>query len=210
MTDKAKTDVEAQADPKTAERKYYTLDPDFSTDSAPVPKWLNIEEQTKGLRPDANKPFGGFQFSARPQFKFDRKGHRGPFEDATPMTLGIWFVSERLKTLFEQLDPEAFVFQKVDIDYSNFPEPGPDYWFCYIMRVLDCVDEEHSEIVYQPKITWKVYKGLIDLKMKPEIVGSAHAFRLKYASLRSIVDDLVVDALNQKHIRGFTFKPIQQ
>jgi len=212
MTDKAKTGVEAQADSKTAERKYYTLNPDFSTDSAPVPKWVNKEEQSKSLNLDpdnSNKPFHGFQFSEPPQIKFDRKGHRGPFEDATPMTLGIWFVSERLKTLFEQLDPEVFVFQKVDVDYSNFPEPGPNYWFCYIMRVLDCVDEEHSEIVYQPEITWKVYTGLIDIKMRPEVVGSVHAFRLKYASLKLIVDDLVVDTLKQNHIRGFAFKPIQ-
>ncbi|MGA7956225.1 MAG: DUF1629 domain-containing protein, partial [Xanthobacteraceae bacterium] len=78
------------------------------------------------------------------------------------------------------------------------------------MRVLDCVDEEHSTIGYQQSIEWKVYVRLIDVKMRPDVVGSAHAFRLKYASLTLIVDDIVVDTLKAEKIRGFSFEPIQK
>ena len=57
--------------------------------------------------------------------------------------------------------------------------------------------------------TGKAYP-LIDVKMRPDFVGSAHAFRLKYASLMLIVDDIVVDALKAEKIRGFSFEPIQK
>jgi hypothetical protein len=109
------------------------------------------------------------------------------------------------------LDSEAFIFRQVEVDYSNFPEPGPVRWFCYIMRTLDCVDEEHSVIRYQqdpPGI--KAYEALIDIKMKSELVASAHAFRLRYARSKLIVDDVIVDALNAEGIAGFRFKPIQK
>ena len=210
MTNEAKAGAQAQSVLAAGERKYYRLETDFSTDSAPYPEWVNKKEQSKSLRPEADKPFRGFQFFEPPRIKFDRKGRRGALDDARPMTLGIWLISDRLKKLFERLDPETFVFQKADVDYSNFPEPGPDYWFCYIMRVLDCVDEEHSAIGYQQNITWKVYIHLIDIKMRPDVVGSAHAFRLKYGSLMLIVDDIVVDALKAEKIRGFSFEPIQE
>ncbi|MFZ3224383.1 MAG: DUF1629 domain-containing protein, partial [Xanthobacteraceae bacterium] len=209
MTGELEAEAQSQRVSAAGERKYYRLEADFSTDSTPYPEWINKKEQSKGLRPEADKPFRGFQFSEPPRIKFDRKGRRGALDDARPMTLGIWLISDRLKKLFERLDPEAFVFQKADVDYSNFPEPGPDYWFCYIMRVLDCVDEEHSTIGYQQSIEWKVYVRLIDVKMRPDVVGSAHAFRLKYASLTLIVDDIVVDTLKAEKIAASVSSPFR-
>ena len=113
--------------------------------------------------------------------------------------------------LLQRLDPEAFVFQKVEVDYGNFPQGGPDFWFFEIVRVLDCVDEEHSQIVYQDNLPGiKNYRALIDVRMRSEIVGSAHAFRLKYAIGKLIVDDVIVAALNAEKIRGFEFEPVQK
>jgi hypothetical protein len=193
-------------------RKYYTLETDFTVaNTSPLRHWVNQKEQNAGLRSNADLPFGGYRFSEPPQIRFDRKGRRGVLLDADPITLGIWLVSDRLKRLLERLDPEAFVFQQVKVDYSNFPEPGPDYWFCYIMRVLDCVDEGHSVLRYYDKVPGvKHYQALIDVKMRPEVVGSAHAFRLKHAGLKSIIDDVIVDALKAEKIRGFRFEPIQK
>ena len=214
MTNEAKAGAQAQSVLAAGERKYYRLETDFSTDSAPYPEWVNKKEQSKSLNLDpnnSNKPFHGFQFSEPPRIKFDRKRRRGALDDTRPMTLGIWLISDRLKKLFERLDPEAFVFRKADVDYSNFPEPGPDYWFCYIMRVLDCVDEEQSILgCYDNVPGVKAYRALINVRMRPDVVGSAHAFRLKYASLMLIVDDIVVDALKAEKIRGFSFEPIQE
>jgi hypothetical protein len=193
-------------------RKYFILETDFSVaNTSPVRSWINEAEQMVGFYPDASKPFHGLTFTELPKIRFERKGRQGALRDAAPVTLGIWLISDRVRQMVEKLDPDAFVFQKVDVDYSNFPEPGPARWFCYIMRSLDCVDEERSVIRYQqdpPGI--KAYEALIDIKMKPEIVGSAHAFRLRYARSKLIVDDVIVDALNAERITGFKFKPIQK
>jgi hypothetical protein len=112
--------------------------------------------------------------------------------------------------LLEKLDPHAFVFQKVVVDYSNFPEPGPDYWLVYFRRMLDCVDEEHSVIVYQDGLPGiKNYLDLINVRMRPDIVGAAHAFRLLYADSTLVVDDIIVATLKAEQIQGFEFKPIK-
>jgi hypothetical protein len=115
--------------PPYGPRKYYVLGPDFSvTAKAPGHQWLNRAEQMAGFYPYPDQPFRGIRFSNPPQIRFDRKRGRTTLRDAAPFVLSSWLITDRLKTLLEQLDPEAFVFQKVAVDYSNFPEPGPDYW----------------------------------------------------------------------------------
>jgi len=194
------------------QRKYYSLEIDFSVaNKAPAHEWLNQEEQMRDFYPYPDRPFRGITFSEPPRIQFERKRGRVALRDAGPITLGIWLISDRLKQLLEHLDPDAFAFQKVDVDYSNFSEPGPDFWFVYIVRSLDCVDEEHSVINYQDDIPGiKNYLALIDVRMRPELVGSAHAFRLKHATSTLIVDDVIVAALKAQKIRGFKFEPIQK
>ncbi|CAL80514.1 conserved hypothetical protein [Bradyrhizobium sp. ORS 278] len=193
-------------------RKYFALKPDFNaTAKAPGHQWLNRTEQMVGFYPHPDQPFRGIRFSKPPRIRFDRKRGRTTLRDAAPFALSSWLITDRLKLLFERLDPEAFVFQKVEVDYSNFPEAGPDYWLVYFMRMLDCVDEEHSIIAYQDDLPGvKNYLGLIDVSMRPDIVGEAHAFRLIYADSTLIVDDIVVAALKAEQIQGFEFEPIQK
>ncbi|WP_420969190.1 imm11 family protein [Bradyrhizobium sp. B120] len=214
MTEESKKGPQNQGIPATSDRKYFTFATDFTQRSAPFAEWVNEEQQMEDFRPAPRKPFRGIgRFSQPPQIRFDRKGRRGAVLDAYPVTLGFWMVSDRLKALFERLDPDpqAFVFQLVEVDYSNFPEPGPGCWFCYFMRELDCVDEERSELTYYDNIpAIKAYRALVDVKMRPDVIGSAHAFRLKFADMQSIVDDLIVDVVTTEKIRGFAFTPIQK
>ncbi|WP_441516916.1 imm11 family protein [Bradyrhizobium sp. 2TAF24] len=193
-------------------RRHFSLEVDFNiANKKPVRQWVNEAAQSVGFRPDRSLPFRGYRFSEPPQIRYDRKGRRGAIPDADPITLGIWLISDRLKRLFERVDSAAFGFQRVVVDYSNFPEPGPDRWFCYITRVLDCVDEEHSVVRYQDHLTGiRAYAALIDVRMKPEVVGMAHAFRLKYADSKLIVDDVMVDAMSANDISGFEYQPIQK
>src|SRR4051794_17571044 len=175
----------------TGPRKYYALDFDFRVAGAsPMRDWVNKSEQMKGYYPDSRKPFCGLQFSEPPRIKFDRKGRRGALPDADMSGLSAtWLVSDRLKKLLERVDEEACVFQQATVDYSNFPEPGTGYWFCYFMRELDCVDEEHSVIRYFDNVPGvKAYEALLDVRMRSEVVGLAHAFRLKYDDSTVIVD----------------------
>jgi hypothetical protein len=192
------------------ERRYYELDADIGLTSAPLRIWVNEERLLEGYDPDANKPFRNIQFREPPKIAFDRKRRRGQVRDADTIMVGIWLVSDRLKALLERLDPEAFVFVQAEVDYSNLNEAGPALWFCDIIRMLDCVDEEHSIIRYQQGISWKNYLDLVDIKMRPEVVGSAHAFRLRLASLRQIVDDVFVEAIRKEMITGLLFTDIQR
>ena len=192
-------------------RKYFELDTDFDVVArAPTHDWVNEDEQFVGFYPYPDQPFRGVRFAEPPRVRFNRERGRTAFRDAAPVTLDIWLISDRLKRSFEQIDREAFVFQKVVADYAGFSEPGPDYWFVYIMRVLDCVDEANSVIRYQDDLPGvKNYVALVDVEMRPEIVGAAHAFRLTYGG-QLIVDDVIVAALKAEKIRGFEFKPIKK
>jgi hypothetical protein len=196
--------------PAPSERTYYQLDVNMGLSSSPWHVWLNEERLMKGFRPEPRKPFHGLIFSELPQISFDRKERPGPLRDAETIMLGIWLVSDRVKALFEHIDPKGFAFVQAEVDYSNFEEPGPGFWFCDIVRQLDCVDEQTSKIIYQEDISWTNYIRLIDVKMLPNAIGAAHAFRLKKQSLIQIVDDVTADAIKREDIKGFRFVTIQQ
>lgn len=192
-------------------RKYYSLEIDFNVaNKVQYPKWVNKTEQMKGFFARPDQAFRGLVFSEPPRFRFERKRANSRLLDAESITLGIWLVSDRVRVVFEKLDPEAFVFQKVEIDCGESSWPGPDFWLVDILRTLDCIDEERSVIRYQDTPGIKAYAALIDVRMRPEVVGTAHAFRLAYATTKLIVDDVIVAALKAEKIRGFEFEPIQR
>lgn len=195
---------------KMAERQYFQLKPDMSLAAKPWYVWVNEEEMRKGVSTDRNLPFGGLHMDPPPKFYFDKKVAPRKLRDAYIVHVGMWMVSERLRDLLKNIDSEAFVFSPVDIDYSNFDEPGPRFWLCDVVRFLDCVDERRSKIKYQEGIPMKNYLRLIDVTMDPEKIGEAHVFRLKYAVLKQIVDDVFVEYMVKEKIKGFSFLSIKQ
>ncbi len=192
------------------ERQYFALDSDMSLAAKPWYVWVNEDEMTEKWVPTRELPFGGLDVSVSIIMKFDKKKPIKSLRDAYIVHPSMWMVSERLRALLESIDPEAFVFAPIDMDYSNFDDPGPQFWLCDLIRFLDCVDEERSTIKYQEGIPMKNYIRLIDVEMKPEIIGDAHAFRLTHSPLKLIVDDVLVDALKKEKIRGFSFKPLKR
>jgi hypothetical protein len=204
----------SETDPKASnaakgERKYFQLTCDFAP-TAPLRTWANEKKLMEWFPGDSKLPFHGLQFSEPPKIAFDRKKRRGALLDAYPIPLSIWLVSDRLKSLLEELDPAAFVFVRAEVDYSNFDEPGPGYWFCDFVRMLDCIDDERSRVTYYEDAPFKAYRALIDVKMRPEVVGDAHAFRLTRADLTQVVDDVFVKAIKAHKIRGIRFIDIQK
>lgn len=195
--------------PGLDERRYYQLDVDMGLGGAPLRVWTNEKRLMEGFSPDPDKPFRGLVFSEPPKIAFDRRKQRGSLRDADTMMLGIWLVADRVKALFERIDPDGFAFARAEVDYSNFDAPGPEFWFCDIVRLLDCVDEEQSKLTYYNNVPFKAYKSLIDVKMRPEAVGLAHAFRLKKANLTQVVDDTIATSVKMEKIRGFRFVDIQ-
>ncbi|MDZ4379979.1 MAG: DUF1629 domain-containing protein [Parvibaculum sp.] len=191
-------------------RKYFLIRRDMDLEKTPLRVWVNEKLLRKDFPADHKLPFFGLKFPEPPRIRFDRKGRTRPLRDADDILLGIWLVSDRLKSLLERMDAEAFAFVRAEVDYSNFDEPGPGYWFCDFVRFLDCVDEGRSKIIYQKDISWKNYINLVRVEMKPEIVGDARAFRLTYSPLREVVDDVLVGAMTTTGITGFEFVPLQE
>jgi hypothetical protein len=193
-----------------AERKYYQLDIDMGLPDAPLQVWVNEKRLRENFLADRNQPFLGLVFSESPKIAFDREDRRGQLRDVYFMMLGIWLVADRVKSLFESIDSDAFAFVKADVDYRNFDKLGHGFWFCDLVRVLDCIDEQKSALTYQENVSFKVYQSLIDVRVLPDVVGGAHAFRLKKAFHKQIVDDVFVDAINAEKITGFRFIKIQR
>ena len=141
-----------------------------------------------------------------PKIKFDRKVVTRKLRDAYVVHTSMWMVNDRLRELLESIDPEAFVFAPVEMDYSNFDEPGPKFWLCDMVRFLDCVDESQSDVVYADNVPFKYYLKIKSMVVDEEKVGNAHAFRLKYSPLIQVVDELFVERMKEERIKGFSFK----
>ena len=106
---------------------------------------------------------------------------------------GYWFISDRMKTVLERLDPEAFAFLKCRVQLPDASD-APVRWFCDVVRVLDALDEEKSEIrIKTAKDGSKFYSflGGFNLIFKEDVVGSHHIFRMKYHGYAVICDEQV-------------------
>lgn len=192
------------------ERKYFEIYPDMNLSSAPPLVWVNEQQMRVGFSSNRELPFCGLNVQTAPLITFNRSKKRGKLKDAYQGLPHMWFVSDRLKQLLEQIDPQAFEFAATQVDYSTFEEPGPAYWLCNLVRRLDCIDDEKSKVTFQTQVDFKAYDLFIDVKMRPEVVGDAHAFRLVYKYGAEIVDDILVQAMTAAKMRAWRFEPIQQ
>lgn len=196
---------------KHSQRKFFALSVDVTINSSPNHVWENEDEMMKSYPANRKLSFGGMLFNEVPKISFDRKKRRGSLRDAYPIFSEAWLVNDRLKQLFESIDPEGFDFFATEVDYSNFSEPGPAYWFCSLSkkRIFDCVDEKNSVILYYEDTPFKRYSNLTDVKLFDDVVGNAHVFLLEYSAKR-IIDDVLLNALKKEKIKGFDFDPIQK
>ncbi len=148
--------------------------------------------------------------SSAPIIKFEKKGRTGAIPDADTMGGFCWLINERVKAIFDQVDPEGFIYCKVELDLSDFPEPCSSYWFAYFVRELNCVDEMKSQICANYDEPDK-YGEILAIKMVPELVENAHALRLSSAPEDTwLIDDVLVQALEKENIQGFAYRPIRR
>lgn len=90
----------------------------------------------------------------------------------------IWIVSDRLKVILEEFDQQGFEFVQAETFYGGGSREGPSYWFCDVVRVLDCLDEAASTVEYYPNT--RRYAFVVNAVMRPDAIGSAHVLRLRY------------------------------
>lgn len=112
-----------------------------------------------------------------------------PSEGVPPADLegdmsGYWLVSERLRKVMEAVDPDAFAFADTDYRLANGSQGGT-YFLCDVVRTVDALDEESSEldIVISDDFEGGKYYGMagnVRLAFKRDVLGSAHVFRLPF------------------------------
>jgi hypothetical protein len=120
---------------------------------------------------------------------------------------GYWFISDRMKSVLEKIDKEAFAFLRCDVQSSGGQEL-PGRWLCDVIRVLDALDEEKSTArIGIADDGSKVYRilGTEKLIFREEVVGQFHVFRMKYHEA-VICDDEMKRACKSAQITGISFE----
>ncbi|WP_369943533.1 DUF1629 domain-containing protein [Xanthomonas medicagonis] len=132
------------------------------------------------LQPDD----GGF-----PPLKETPRLIHDPKKGALPQDLeggfsGYWLVSERLRNVMESVDADAFVFADVDYRLADGSK-GATVFLCDVIRTLDALDEEASELDIKVSDDYEAGKyyslaGGSRLAFKHDVLGKAHVFMLPF------------------------------
>lgn len=122
---------------------------------------------------------------------------------------GIWLVSQALKDVFDAVDPRAFSFAACDFTLGD-GTPGPQYYFCDVIRSLDALDvpasrvkvkTEHNFITGEEEPFYSILGGA-SLVFKKEVVADAHIFRQPHSGMDPICDRVMFDALAHANLTG--------
>lgn len=128
-----------------------------------------------------------------------------------------WLISDRAKAVFEQVDPEAFVFVPCDVRVPKGSYHGPNYWLCDVARVLDALDEaqSHLQIGIRDDIRYmdhgkKYYEFPLKYKLvfSETAIGNAHIFRMAHKQSTVICDQDFKDACKSAGLRGIDFEDV--
>jgi len=131
----------------------------------------------------------------------------GPVHWDFEIYLDYWFISERMKTLLENLDRNAFAFLRCEVRRPDGGD-GPPRWLCDVVRVLDALDERKSKVrIGTADDGSKFYgsAGRVNLVFKEDVVGPHPIFRMRYAESTVICDDRLVSACKAARIAGVRF-----
>ena len=155
--------------------------------------------------PDGRRGFR--DYPERPVFVADpKRGHlHWDFDEYSV----YWFVSERMKSVLQAADPDAFAFLPCDVR-SPGGAPQPTRWLCDVVRVLDALDEDQSETTNRIADDGsKYYGGIFNSKLvfREGLVGSAHVFRLTFYDTAFICDQEFAMACKAAGLKGMSFGP---
>jgi len=140
-----------------------------------------------------------------PLFVADKKGRlHWDLDEAVPY---YWLVTEKMKSLMEALDREAFAFLQCRVQFPDGTD-GPPRWLCDVVRVLDAVDEKKSKVTIRTGHSgnkFYSFSGGVNLFFKPDVVGMSRFFRLYYNENHVICDDEVKAACEAADLKGLQF-----
>ena len=189
-------------------RRFYIVNPDFRRTSSPGFRIENEKTLKQGMLTlgPATGCRGFPNFPEIPRIVIDRKLGLPP-RDLEEYS-AYWLISDRLKTVLEAVDLEAFDFARCDVRIAG-SGVGPVYWLCDVVRVIDAVDEAASKVTIRYyEGDYKTYSlaGGASLVLREDVVGPAHIFRMAHLEPTVICDQIVRDACKTANLKGITFR----
>lgn len=187
-------DGEVPNSPKMGE--FYVINPDLESPLHEV-EFTNSDVLRPSGRGIIRPESGGFpQFSESPLLTDTVP--EGSLNDFQIAFEGYWLVSDRLKRVFEAVDPEGFQFVQCELVCFD-GSVGPLYYLCDVIRTLDAVDEDASDVrvLTEGYVNGKFYRlaGGARLAFKKEFVNGAHVFRSPFNDALIVCDRVMRDAL---------------
>jgi len=189
------------------------------TEGLPGRVWLNQPKLIEGRFPPGKHkhPLGlwngegsGFPIGMEepPIIVLDPARGRLPLADAEGLGGTFWLISDATRQVFERVDPEAFVFCPVEVrQVDGAKYEGSAYHLCDVIRFLDPLDEEKSEIqpyfVNGTKFT-KFRLGK-DAHFRADVLDEHHIFRLMFRPTFVGCDDVLRSAVESAKLTGFWF-----
>ena len=137
------------------------------------------------------------------------KRRNGPPPSDIELYHSYWLISDRLKSVFEAVDPPAFAFQACDVKLRD-GSPGPVYWLCDVVRVLEAFAEPTlQDIQRYRQSTGLRYLSFLNvskaLVFNESIIGDSHIFRTTYSLGDVFCDQTMKDACKEAGIKGIKF-----
>jgi hypothetical protein len=177
-------------------RKFYVVAPESGTGFRPL-----CQEMRRAPRWG-----GGFGDCPEPIFVADRK--LGPVHRDFQLFYEYWFVSERMRSFLQAVDPEAFVYLRCHIQSPDAQEL-PSRWLCDVVRTLDALIEQKSEVkIGVAGDGSKIYRepgAPRKLFFKESVVGNCHVFRMEYCIFVVICDEEFKQAFRAAGMTGISF-----
>ena len=120
-----------------------------------------------------------------------------------------WLISDRLKTLFESIDPRAFAFQACDVKLPD-GSAGPAYWLCDVVRVLDAFGESTLQDIHRYRektgLKYRSFLGDKTLVFNEAIIDDSQIFRAPYSFMDVFCGQSLKDASKEASIEGMKFR----
>lgn len=190
---------------KPKARKLYSVGLDFRIHTPPGLEMENMATLGAGrvlMSPRGKRSFP--PLCETPRLLIDKSLGRPPvdwelFDD-------FWLVSDRMKSVLEAVDRDGVAFLKCET--RSLSGGAPVYWLCDIVRQLDVIDEEKSNVeILDDGTDFRRYSNVAisSFVFREEAIGSAHIFRPRFLETRIICDQSLKDACKAAGLRGLSF-----
>ncbi|RKG95068.1 hypothetical protein D7V97_37875 [Corallococcus sp. CA053C] len=165
------------------------------------------EIEDKDFLLDEGRPASSW-FPAEVVFDFSPVGGLKPV-DSVPNTLGLYIVSEKLRSILESASGARFEFLPVKLRNHKRKLLSEPYFVANLLDVVACVDREHSEFRMNQLITHEIrrFKRLVldTSKLGPD----TKVFRLEERPDMFIIREDLAHTIIEAGCTGMVFMPME-